>query len=143
MKTRGRPAKKSHRGQETFYKGFLWCSRCKFPVSPCSFFKLKLGRKTRVFQPPWMTKERVPKQCSYCRLRMHISYAAHLALPLCKACLKTGCWLPLGHPGAVCIQPPVPWGRTTDLQHLRPRVVSCSPQVRSFRVRPLQRGRNH
>lgn len=143
MEKRGEASKEKPWRQETLYKGSLWCCRCKFPVPPCSFFKLKLGRKTRVFQPPWMPKERVPKQHSYCRLRMHISYAAHLALPLCKVCLKSGCWLPLGHPGAVCTQPPVPRGRTSNPQHLRPCVVSYSSQVRSFRVRPLQRGRNH
>lgn len=144
-----RASRRKTRGKETLYKCFFWGPRCKFSDLPCSFFKLKLGKKNKVFYPHWMVCQRKEflSRVRYFRLRIHIFCRAHLTDCLFKVWLKgmetlDAQWT-LGQPEAVCIHRAVHWSRSSDSQHLRPCAVSYSFQARSFSVKPLQRGRNH
>lgn len=119
------------RGQETFYKCLCCGPRCKFPDSPCSLLKVKLGRKKGVVQPHWMMGQSRQFLTSVCYfwMRIRIFCQAHLADFLSLRC-DWKKWKPqvlkraLGQLGAICIYPTVHWSRSSDSQHLRTCAVS-------------------
>lgn len=125
------PGEEKLRGQETFYECLCCGPRCKFPDSPRTLLKVKLGRKKGVVQPHWMIGQSRQFLTSVCYfwLRIHIFCQTHLAdfLSLRYDWKK---WIPwvlkraLGQLGAICIYPTVHWSRSSDSQHLGPRAVS-------------------
>lgn len=143
----GRPGEEKLRGQETLHKCFFWGPRYRFPDSPCSFLKLKLGSKTKVFYPHWMVCQRREflSSARYFRLRIHIFCQAHLAdfLPLrydWKERKPRMLNKPLVNQG---LSASTPRCTGAEVVILSTCAVPYSFQVRSFSVQPLQRGRNH